>query len=204
MFYVYKHLHPATKETFYVGKGSGNRAYFKHHRNKHWNNKVKCYGGFEVEFIAENIEEELAFLIEIEAIDFYKRLGCKLANITKGGEGIAGMEHSEETKRKIAQKATGRPGQFKKEHVTDEMRKSVSEANKKRPDTQTMKEKRTFKGKSHTEEHKAKMSKIFTGRVFSEETKQKMREAQQRRFKENPMSAETKQKMSKAHIKQKV
>lgn len=202
MFYVYKHLHPITKETFYVGKGSGNRAFFKHHRNKHWNNKVQCYGGFDVVFIAKDIEEELAFLVEMEAIDFYKRLGCKLANITNGGEGASGMSHSLETKKKIADKAIGRPGQFRAEHVTDAMRKSVAEANKKRVDTDKMKEKRTFKGKSHSEEHKVHMSKILTGRVFSEETKQKMREAQQKRFKNNPISAETKEKMSKAHCKE--
>ena len=202
MFYVYKHLHPVTKQTFYVGKGTGKRAFTKHHRNRYWNNKVKSYGGFDIEFIASNIEEELAFLVEIEAIDLYKRLGCKLANITNGGEGTSGMSHSEETKSIIAKKATGRAGQFKSEHVTDKMRKSIVESNKRRFDTQQMKEKRTFKGKTHTEEHKAKMSKILTGRVFSEETKQKMREAQRKRFANNPISDETKQKMSKSHKKE--
>ena len=204
MFYVYKHLHPVTKEIFYVGKGSGNRAYFKHHRNKYWNNKVKCYNGFEVEFIAKDIEEDLAFLVEIEAIDFYRRMGCKLANITSGGEGASGITHSDETKRKISEKAKGREGKFKSEHVTDEMRKKIAESNKIRQITEKMRNKRSFQGKSHSEEHKQKMKKIMTGRVFSEETKQKMREAQQKRFKQNPISVETKQKMSKAHIKQEV
>jgi hypothetical protein len=201
MFYVYKHIHPITKETFYVGKGSGNRAFFKHHRNKYWNNKVQCYGGFDVEFIAKGIEEEFAFLVEIEAIDFYKRLGCKLANITNGGEGASGAKHSEKTKQKISEKAKGRPGKFKPEHVTEKMRQTIAESNKTRPTTEKMRNKRSFQGKSHTEEHKAYMSKILTGRVFSEETKQKMREAQQKRFKNNPISVKTKAKMSKAHSK---
>jgi NUMOD3 motif len=192
MFYVYKHLHPTTKETFYVGKGSGKRAFAKHSRNKYWNNKVASYGGFEIEFIAHDVEEELAFLVEVEAIDLYKRIGCKLANITNGGEGTSGMPHTEATKRKIAEKATGRPGQFKKEHVTDEMRQSVAESNKKRLDTEKMKAGRTFKGKTHTEEHKAHMSKILTSRVFSEETKKKMQEAQKKRWANRKLEKEIK------------
>lgn len=204
MFYVYQHLNPQNGEPFYVGKGQGKRAFAKHNRNRYWNNKVQCYGGFEVKFIAKELDEELAFIVEMEAIDLYKRLGHKLANITNGGEGASGMVHSEETKRKIAEKATGRKGFFGPHHFTEEAREKIIASNKRRITTQKMKEKSTFKGMSHTEQHKEKMRKLMKGRVFSEETLQKMREAQRKRFSENPISQETKLKMSQSHLKGKV
>lgn len=33
-FYVYIHVKPHNGEIFYVGKGKGKRAYYKHSRNK--------------------------------------------------------------------------------------------------------------------------------------------------------------------------
>ena len=203
MFYVYQHKNPNTNEVFYVGKGSKKRAFAKHNRNQYWQNKVNVYGGFCVDFLVNNIDEELAFLVEVEAIDLYKRIGCKLANITIGGDGIGGFKHSTETKQKIAKKAQGRPGKFTKDHVTDKMREAVAESNKRRLPTQAMKERKAFLGKHHTEEHKEYISKKLKGRVFSEETKKKMREAQQKRFAKNPISNETKEKMRKAHLKDK-
>lgn len=35
-YYVYAHVHPVTKKTFYIGKGTGNRAYDLKGRNKRW------------------------------------------------------------------------------------------------------------------------------------------------------------------------
>jgi hypothetical protein len=86
-FYIYFHINPIKNEIFYVGKGSGLRAYRKDNRNIHWNNVVKKYG-FIVDIIEDNLEEEKAF----EREKFYiNKIGIKnLTNMTLGGEGISG------------------------------------------------------------------------------------------------------------------
>jgi NUMOD3 motif len=106
-FYVYEHLAKDTNMPFYVGKGTKYRCNSKENRNKHWHNIVQKHG-FIVNIVAKNLDEELAFLCEQERIDQLKRLGYKLCNYTEGGEGISGHKHSDETKKKLSQKAIGR------------------------------------------------------------------------------------------------
>jgi len=103
MSYVYEHIRNDTKTVFYVGKGQNKRAYSKHKRNIYWHNIVNKAGGFTVNFIAKNIDEELALLCEVERIDQLKRLGFKLSNITEGGEGSSGYKHTAESLKKISE-----------------------------------------------------------------------------------------------------
>jgi hypothetical protein len=105
--YVYEHIRKDTNAVFYVGKGTGYRYTSKENRNNHWHNIVKKHG-FTVNFIAKNLDEELAHLCEIERIDQLKRIGIKLCNATNGGEGISGHKHSDQTKQKISQKLKGK------------------------------------------------------------------------------------------------
>ena len=88
--YVYVHLRLESNIPFYVGKGTGKRIDDKKQRNKHWTNIVRKDGGCKKIKIVSNIDDELAYLVEIEAIDKYKKLGIKLANKTNGGEGQFG------------------------------------------------------------------------------------------------------------------
>jgi hypothetical protein len=111
-FYVYEHIRPDTKAVFYVGKGCGNRAFTSFGRNKHWNNIVNKNQGKEVCFLAKDLDEELAFLCEIEAIDKYRRLGIKLVNKTNGGEGVSGMFFSKEHKQKLSEAKQGIKNNF--------------------------------------------------------------------------------------------
>jgi len=112
-FYVYVHSRLHTGEPFYIGKGRARRAYAPKSRSPHWENIVAKDGGFHVNFLARNIDEELAFLAEMEAIDKYRRLGVKLINLTDGGDGVSGYRNpngahnkgkpcSEEQKRRIS------------------------------------------------------------------------------------------------------
>lgn len=182
-FYVYKHIRKNNNLPFYIGKGKNKRAFDgKSQRNNFWANLVKKCGGFKVEFIAQNLDEELAFLCEQEAIDIYRKRGYKLVNLTDGGEGCSGRTYAmrDETKKKLSQKAIGRPGNFKSEHFTNEMRLKIVESNRRRKGIQTGKA--NFAGKTHTEEHKAYMSQKLKGRIFSEETRLKMSAAQKLRF----------------------
>ena len=106
-FYVYEHITKDTNAVFYVGKGTGYRSGSKSDRNIHWKRVAKKHG-FTVNIVAQNLDEELAFLCEQERIDQLRRLGVKLCNYTDGGEGISGHKHSEETKKKLSEKAIGR------------------------------------------------------------------------------------------------
>lgn len=88
--YVYVHTRLNSGLPFYVGKGSGKRISDTKQRNKHWQNVVNRDGGFNSFKIVENIDDELAYLAEIETIDKYKKIGYKLVNRTNGGEGQFG------------------------------------------------------------------------------------------------------------------
>ena len=74
-------------------------------------------------------------------------------NMTDGGEGILGLAHSEETRQKLRERATGKIPSV-------ETRRRMSES-------QT--------GRKHSDETRKKMSLSQRGHVTSEETKEKIR-----------------------------
>ena len=102
-FYVYENTRLDINEIFYVGKGTGNRAYENKgsRRSEHWK-RIHNKAGSSVKILADNLDEELAFLVEVERIDQLKRLNVSLVNRTTGGEGIAGYKHSKYAKEKIS------------------------------------------------------------------------------------------------------
>ena len=182
MFYVYEHVRNDTNEIFYVGKGKGRRATAGWSRNKHWINIVNKANGFTVNFVAKGLDEELAFLAEIERIDQLRRLGVKLCNIAPGGEGntmkgeehpLYGKHHSAETKAKIGRAASKRIGDknafFGKTH-TEESKAKMSEA-RKAATTETTRKLISESAKTRT----GNKNSMF-GRKHSEETKAKIRE----------------------------
>lgn len=103
IYYVYLHKRPELGTVFYVGKGHGNRAWIKTSRNKHWNNVVEKYGGFEVEIIKGGLTEQEAFVLEAEIISKYGL--NNLTNQTLGGISTTGFRHSEESRKKMRQNA---------------------------------------------------------------------------------------------------
>lgn len=141
-FYVYLHTRLNSGIPFYVGKGRKKRAGARSKRNPHWWNIVRKDDGFGVSFVAKDMDEELAFLVEIETIDKCRRLGIPLTNKTLGGEGSFGAKRSEESRAKMRDAAKH------KGPVSDETRRKMSVAlvgNSRR------------KGIPHTEETKAKL-----------------------------------------------
>lgn len=176
-FYVYEHIRLDTMKPFYVGKGSGTRAYIKQGRNRYWH-RIANKHGYAVNIVAENLDEEIAFLVEIEKIDQLRRLGAELTNMTNGGEGMSGHIQSAETiaKRALSQTGQKRPTVSQKlkgvkkseEHrfklsvartglkISDEGRKKLSEKRKGTPSPML--------GKKHTDESKKKISKAVKGK----------------------------------------
>lgn len=156
-FYVYEHVRLDTMKPFYVGKGSKSRAYEKRRRNKYWNNVVEkhCYA---VNIIAKNLDEELAFLVEIEKIDQVKRLGIILTNMTCGGEGPSGYKLSDAQKEKVSKVHKGKV-------LSVYTKTKIANARIGKP---------TNLGKKATEETKKKMSEAHTGKKASEHTIEKL------------------------------
>ena len=154
-FYTYLYFDPSRNEPIYVGKGKDKR--FNIHLSRkdmhpltHRLQMMKRNGVQPIiTFLCRNIDEELALLIEQEAISKYGRkdLGKgPLLNLTDGGEGSTGWKMPDKTKEKIALKAKARPPQ------SEETRQKKRVASAKRV------------GWHHTEESKAKSSASKIGK----------------------------------------
>ncbi len=107
IFYIYQHRKKDSKEVFYVGKGKNFRHLEESNRNNYWHNIVNKHG-FYSEILFENLNEELALLVEQELISKYKKLNTSLCNLTAGGEGVSGYKHTEDVKKLISIQSKGR------------------------------------------------------------------------------------------------
>ncbi len=99
-YYVYLHKKKTTGEVFYVGKGSGNRAWRLEGRNKFWHKIVNKHD-YDIEIHSDNLQEWYAFELEKDLIAYYGRrqLGKgTLVNLSDGGEGVGGWIPSEKFK----------------------------------------------------------------------------------------------------------
>lgn len=178
-FYVYIHFKKDSLEPFYIGKGTGNRYQSSHGRNRYWNNIANKYG-FVPDILKYFENEQDAFDYEKEMILFFKSEGYKLCNMTEGGEGASGFQHSQEARAKMsaAQKGVSKPP------LNPETRAKLSAA---------------MKGKTHkphSPETRAKMSAAKSGKSHSTETRAKMSAAQKGRT----PSPETRAKLSAARV----
>lgn len=152
---------------YYVGKGSGSRAYSKYSR--------LCLPPRDKAFILiqEFPDEESAFAAERLLISLYGRLdnetGC-LRNRTDGGEGCSGF--SEITRRKISESSKGKKMSTaarlkmslaaRSRIVSEEIRNKKSELAKRlgiKPPVGS------HKGFKHSEESKRKMSIALKGKI---------------------------------------
>lgn len=153
-YYVYLHLKGDTGEPFYVGKGKGKRIYSGQNRNQWWHHIVSKHG-ISYDFLGYFKEEQDALAFEVEMISQYRSEGHTLCNLTDGGEGCVGMVHTEAYKEMMRSRKP-----------SDDTRKAISEANRRRV---------------QSPEEKAKRAASLVGRVCSPETRAKIRAARLRR-----------------------
>jgi hypothetical protein len=155
-YYTYAYLRE-DGTPYYIGKGNGRRAYQK----QKWHNPPKNKS--RIIFLKQNLTEEEAFKHEIYMIAVFgrKNLGAGiLRNRTNGGEGVSGLVHTDESKKKMSKASKGN-SHFKGKKHTEESKRKNSEAHK---------------GKILSEEHRRKVGEAFKGKILSEEHKRKISE----------------------------
>lgn len=108
MFYTYVHRRPDTGAIFYVGKGSGRRAYSLKQRSRFWRAVIEKAGGFEVEIVFQGDEAAcLAEEVRLIALHGRRDLGTgQLVNLTAGGDGL--LTPGAETRTKMSERRRGR------------------------------------------------------------------------------------------------
>lgn len=219
-FYVYVHRQADTSEVFYVGKGSGSRAWANQWRPKFWKN-VKESHGLVVEIVAMFWDEKPAFDMERQLIAEYRAAGARLTNCSDGGEGPSGAKRSEETRRRMSESGKGKHTGVvvsletrAKQSAVRKGRRNSPEAiektaafhrgRKRSPET-LAKMSAALKGKGvgrvKSEQERAKLSAARLGSKHSEETRAKMAEKAKGRNKGITRSPETRAKMAAAKIK---
>lgn len=106
MYYTYSHSSPKG-EIFYIGKGSGDRAFSFGDRGIDWKRAIKHYKGVQIKILAHWDTEEEAYEHEKLLISCFDDLNCKLVNKTKGGKGVYGYTQLDEHKKLRSLKLTG-------------------------------------------------------------------------------------------------
>ena len=103
--YVYIHYKMTDRKPFYVGKGQKFRAWdnASQSRNRWWKFTAIKHG-VKVEICQDGLSEDNASLLEMWLIAKLKKNGCRLCNMTDGGEGRLG--HISE-KRKVVYCSNG-------------------------------------------------------------------------------------------------
>ena len=111
MAYLYRHIRLDKNEPFYIGISSDSnyKRAFSKRRSNIWN-KIASKTNYEVEIVLEGLTWEEACNKEKEFIELYGKInkGGILANLTDGGEGIIGIERTEEYKNKISASLKGK------------------------------------------------------------------------------------------------
>jgi len=164
-FYVYIHKKP-DGTPFYVGKGTGNRAYQFSKRTQWHKNIVAKYGKNNIIVdIVNCLNESQAFDLEKIYIKQFKHDGVCLVNLTNGGEGHSGFKQTQQTKDKRAAK-------LKKFYSTEEghqvnERLNTHRIGRKNTEQTRLKMSNAAKGKSKSKEHSINLSLARVGKPKS-------------------------------------
>ena len=186
MYYVYSYLRE-DYSPYYIGKGSGKRAYTKGPKEvRPPRDKSR------VKIIKADLTEEEAFLLEKLYILMFGRVDLGtgiLRNKSDGGDGSSGYIVSPEERKRRSERMKGvtRP-----QWIYDKI--AASNTGKKASAETRAKQSAARKGRKCTEEHKRKVSEAKKGFKHTDEAKQKMSAAR----KGKQLSPEHVEKISKA------
>jgi hypothetical protein len=165
-YYIYSYLRE-DHSPYYIGKGSGKRAYTKGPKEvKPPRDKSR------VRILKADLTEEEAFLLEKLYILMFGRIDLGtgiLRNRSDGGDGASGAIRSDETREKLRQANLGKQ---RPQWVYDKI--AASNRGKKASAETRAKQSAARKGKTCTEEHKRKVSEAKKGFKHTEESKRKI------------------------------
>jgi len=165
-YYIYSYLRE-NHSPYYIGKGSGKRAYNKGPKEvKPPRDKSR------IRILKADLTEDEAFLLEKLYILMFGRIDSGagiLRNRSDGGDGASGAIRSAETREKLRQANLGKQ---RPQWVYDKI--AASNRGKKASDETRAKQSAARKGRTCTEEHKRKVSEAKKGFKHTEEAKQKM------------------------------
>jgi predicted GIY-YIG superfamily endonuclease len=105
-YYTYTHSTP-DGDVFYVGKGSGHRAFSTGDRSIAWRKMVRLHDGFAIKIVSRFQTEAEAFEHERVLIKWHREQGASLVNSTNGGRGVEGYCQSEELRKRKAEQLRG-------------------------------------------------------------------------------------------------
>lgn len=105
-FYVYLHIKETDNKVFYVGKGTGYRAWRFDTRNNFWKRTREKYG-CKVEILFDNLTSDEALQLEKDAIQELRYFGHPLTNLTDGGDGCTGFVWSDASRSKLSSSKKG-------------------------------------------------------------------------------------------------
>lgn len=128
-FYVYTHSRPSG-EVFYVGKGTGRRAWnFKFGRNQHHKAVIAKHGAENIDVTVHLCADEAsAFALEMSMITALLASGARLCNKTSGGEGASGRVASQKQLDALARNRK-QPKSYKVKAAAGERLKKLWETN---------------------------------------------------------------------------
>lgn len=181
IFYIYIKTRPDGRP-FWVGKGISYRAFATEGRNSYYNKIVKKYGLSNINTIIFPIgDEQATFLEEQRLIAYFRALGCKLANLTAGGEGTFGLSSrlkgrslSIAHREKLSIVSKGKP-------LSEDHCKSISVSKK---------------GLPLSEDHCRNISKAKKSKFYSSQARENMSKGKEGK----PLSEQHKQNISKGNL----
>jgi hypothetical protein len=162
--YIYGLVDPTNNELRYVGKSiNPNSRYRKHLQDS--KKKISYKDKWIDSLLNKKIKPELLIIDvvsndnwgfwEIHYISYFKSIGCRLSNLTNGGENPPNHKGRKRTPQEIKKISDSQKGMKR----TDESKKKMSDAKKGKPIPHLN------NGKPRTEEHKKNLGLSLKGRV---------------------------------------
>jgi hypothetical protein len=186
-YVVYFHRNPISGEVFYVGSGSPKRPYAKGGRTAEWKNYVKQIDAYKIEVYKTYLSKFEAKYLESHFIKVFGRRnyeeGGTLINKCKYGNDRSGYKHTDSAKAKISLIHSGKPKTA--EHIekirsrlkgriplnrgikmSDEARRKMSEARRKRITKDSTRQKMSLARKGAKNPNSRKVVDDATGNEF--------------------------------------